>query len=195
MKRLIPAFLSLTAFLTHAEVATIGQTYKIAEPDVYEEIMERARKVDWKKALSKNQDDWGVFRGVPVSISMENKTFYRIPWYSSEFEIKDPRNGRLLYPKGYTFNPLVYTPRMPFRLIFVDPSQVWFVQQHKQPNDMVIFTHGNVLKIRKKLGYDVFLLDKKTKERIPFDAVPSIVSQVGQQFKIDQYKGVNDEIQ
>lgn len=182
----------LLSGLAQAESVGIGQVYDIAEPDAYEQIMDKVKTTDWEKELSKEQDDWSVFQGVELPIAQENKRFSYVPWYTTEFSIKNPKTNQVMYPKGFTFNPLAYA-FMPNRIIVINKYQADWAMAHKKPTDMIIVTHGNVLKLKEKYGQDFFILDKKTKDRIGVKAVPSIITQVKQRFVISEYKVDEDE--
>lgn len=178
-------FLSLllsVSSIAHAE----GNVYRIAEPDALEEIEQKAREADWESEMSKDQDDWSVWKGVPLSPATKNQTRHHIPLYVNELEVKDPRTGRVIYPKGYTFNILQSTPFMYFRVIFARPEQKDWVKAIKQPTDVVIFTHGNVKKIGDEINVNAGILDPLLKERFDVKVAPTIVRQVNKFFVLEE---------
>lgn len=166
--------------------AVIGQVYDVVEPDALTEIEQKAGSVDWKKALDKPQDEWGAFTGVDVPYANETKRRTYIPFYTAEFDVKDS-TGRILYPKGFTFNPLAFAT-LPNRIVVIDPAQETWLEGKIRATDQIIFTHGNVVKARERLHVPIFILDEKTRQRLDIQAVPSIVEQKGQMLSIQEYE-------
>lgn len=107
MSKLIPLILSASLSFGASAASTsntIGQVYGIAEPDALAEIEQRVRAVDWSKELNKNRDSWATFQGVPLPVSKKTQTRTHVPFYTSLIDVPD-KDGKVLYPKGYTFNP------------------------------------------------------------------------------------------
>ncbi|WP_233981868.1 TraU family protein [Pectobacterium versatile] len=164
---------------TTAETAIVGQTYQIAEPDALEEIQERVRHTDWEKELNKDRASWSAFKGVPLPVSNADHDITRklVPFYTTEFNVTDGKD-RVLYPKGYTFNPLSYIS-LSQRILVLSPGQEAWAKQNAQNNDIIIYTHGDVVKQSKKLGKHAFILDQKIKDRLDLRYSPSIITQRG----------------
>ena len=177
--------LSLLALLSSSVLAE-GNVYRIAEPDALEEIEQKAREADWESEMSKDQDQWSVWKGIPLPSATENQTRRHIPLYVNELEVKDPRSGRVIYPKGYTFNILQFTPFMTFRVIFARPEQKDWVKSIKKDTDVIVFTHGNVKKIGDEIGVDAGILDSLTKERFDVKVTPTIATQVNSFFVLNE---------
>lgn len=156
----------------------IGQTYSIAEGDKLKDIEKAVEQTDWQKVLTKDQDSWGAFSGIPLPAAKEDNVRRFIPWYTAEFEMRDPRNGAVLYPKGFTFNPLQYVT-MPWRVVVVSPDQDDWLLANVKPTDEVIYTSGNVLKKTSDLALNrrVYVLNTPVVERFKLRSVPSIVEQ------------------
>ncbi|EJL6307337.1 TPA: hypothetical protein AB5C39_001806 [Vibrio mimicus] len=156
----------------------IGQTYSIAEGDMLKDVEKAVEQTDWQKVLTKDQDSWGAFSGVSLPAAKEDNVRRFIPWYTTEFEIRDPRNGSVLYPKGFTFNPLQYVT-MPWRVVVVSPDQDDWLLANVRPTDEVIYTNGNVLKKTSDLALNrrVYVLNPPVVERFKLRSVPSIVEQ------------------
>ncbi|MCL6336309.1 conjugal transfer protein TraU [Pectobacterium carotovorum subsp. carotovorum] len=164
---------------------TIGQTYDIAEPDALAEIEMRVRSVDWTKELNKNRDSWAAFKGVPLPVSKERRTRTFVPFYTSTIDVPDEK-GRILYPKGYTFNPLQHI-RLPQRIVVIAPGQEDWLKDNTQSTDLVLYTHGDVITKSKSLERPVFILDSSLQKRLDIKVSPSIVRQEGAHLVIEEY--------
>ena len=180
-------FLSLSLLISlSSNVLAEGNVYRIAEPDALEEIEKKASEADWETEMSKDEDQWSVWKGIPLPSAVENKTRKHIPLYVNDLEVKDPRTGRVIYPKGYTFNILQSTPFMYFRVIFARPEQKDWVKSVKQPTDVIVFTHGNVKKLGDEIGVNAGILDALLKERFDVKVTPTIARQVNKFFVLDE---------
>lgn len=181
---LLSALLTLPTFAAEK----VGNTYSIGESDMLQDIKEVARTTDWNKALSKNVDTWSAFNGVPLPEATEDKVRIFIPWYTTEMNVTDPKTGKVLYPKGFTFNPLIYV-HMPFRVLVVSPGQEDWLMDNMRDTDQVIFTTGNVA--RKSLDLKIsdrplYLLNPPIVERMKLRVTPSIVEQMKAQYRITE---------
>ncbi len=165
----------------------VGQTYSVVESDLLSDIEDVARDTDWPTVLNKEQDEWSAFSGVPLPEAQEDKVRRFIPWHTTDFEIKDPRTGKVLYPKGFTFNPLQYVS-MPFRILVVGPSHDDWLLANLTGNDNVIYTHGNVIKKSNELDLKraVYVLNHEVVNAMKLEKVPSIVEQYNQAYQITE---------
>ena len=91
------------------ELGNFGMTYRIAERDALTEIEERAKQVDWHKVLDKRKIE--NYQGPPDRVRLprakRNRSFQVDMTYTTEIDVPDGKGG-ILYPTGYTFNPLDY---------------------------------------------------------------------------------------
>lgn len=171
------------AVSAHAkDLGTVGATYPIAEKDALTEIEDRAKTVDWKGVFSQVKPD--KFRPenlVTLPKAEKDRSFEVDMTYTLDMDIPDGRGG-VLYPKGYTFNPLDY---MPFRKTLViidgdDPDQVeWFIKsEYRSKVDvMLLLTGGGFSELAKKTNRPVFYATAPIVNRFVLQAVPSIVRQ------------------
>ncbi|EHJ1703236.1 conjugal transfer protein TraU [Salmonella enterica] len=184
MTLLISATLSFAA--SAATVGnTIGQIYDIAEPDALSEIENRVRNIDWSKEMNKNRESWHAFRGVPLPVAKETRTRTYVPFYTSLIDVPD-KEGRILYPKGYTFNPLQHV-HLPQRIVVISPGQEEWLKSHVQDTDMVLYTHGDVITKGESLGRPAFILDPTLQQRLDVKVTPSIVQQEGAHLVINEF--------
>lgn len=166
-------------------IGTYGTTYRITERDALAEIEERARRVDWSKVLDKRKVE--NYQGPPDKASLprakRNRSFPIDMTYTTEIDIPDGKGG-ILYPKGYTFNPLDYVT-YPKTLVIIDgtdPEQVkWFAASvyDKRLDVTLLLTGGSFGAVSKRISRPLFYADRKMIERLKLKAVPSVVRQKG----------------
>lgn len=178
----------------HAEITNIGvvgKTYSITERDALEEVEARAKKVNWKKEMAKIKPEKYRPKGLQSLPRVQKAESFIIDMtYTLDRDIPDGKGG-VLYPRGYTFNPLDY---MPFNRIMVvinpeDKEQVaWF---KKSPyagriDTKLLISEGSYVDAAKAVGRPVFYAVSKIVDRFNLRAVPSIVYQEGKLIRVDE---------
>ena len=172
-----------------------GTTYPIKERDSLEEIEERASQVNWdeifsparKGELIKNFKPKDL---VPLPRVEEARVFSVDMTYTLEFDIPDGQGG-ILYPKGFTFNPLDYL-NYKKTLVFIngaDREQVdWFKKSeyYKNLNVKLLITDGFYYYLREEMGIPVFYSRELIVNRLQLKAVPSVVRQTGQYMEVTE---------
>lgn len=174
------------------DLGAVGKTYAIAERSAIEEMKERAAKVDWKKLLSKVKPE-NYRPANRVSLPRASKPVTRLVdlTYSLEMDIPDGKGG-ILYPKGYTFNPLDYIS-YPKTLVLVnaeDPAQLkWFKASEfaKRIDVMLLITDGPFADVIKSLQRPVFYADSRIASKFDIQALPSTVRQSGRFMEVREY--------
>jgi len=176
------------------ELGTFGMTYRIAERDALAEIEERAKQVDWHKVLDKRKVE--NFQGPPDRVRLprakRNRSFPVDMTYTTEIDVPDGKGG-ILYPKGYTFNPLDYVT-YPKTLVVIDgsdPEQVkWFAasEYDKRLDVTLLLTGGSFGAVSKRISRPLFYADRKIVERLKLQAVPSVVRQKGRMMEVTEVK-------
>lgn len=176
------------------ELGTFGMTYRIAERDALAEIEERAKQVDWHKVLDKRKVE--NFQGPPDRVRLprakRNRSFPVDMTYTTEIDVPDGKGG-ILYPKGYTFNPLDYVT-YPKTLVVIDgtdPEQVkWFAasEYDKRLDVTLLLTRGSFGAVSKRISRPLFYADRKIVERLKLQAVPSVVRQRGRIMEVTEVK-------
>lgn len=176
------------------ELGTFGMTYRIAELDALAEIEERAKQVDWYKVLDKRKVE--NFQGPPDRVRLprarQNRRFPVDMTYTTEIDVPDGKGG-ILYPKGYTFNPLDYVT-YPKTLVVIDgtdPEQVkWFAasEYDKRLDVTLLLTEGSFGTVSKRISRPLFYADRKIVERLKLQAVPSVVRQKGRMMDVTEVK-------
>jgi conjugal transfer pilus assembly protein TraW len=110
--------------------------------------------------------------------------------YTTEIDVPDGKGG-ILYPKGYTFNPLDYVT-YPKTLVIIDgtdPEQVkWFAasEYDKRLDATLLLTEGNFGTVSKRIRRPLFYADRKIIERLKLKAVPSIIRQKGRLMEVTE---------
>ena len=181
------AFIALPS--AHAkDLGVVGATYSIAETDALTEIENRLKAIDWNKNFGKDVTEKLIKNYEPPHIAYlppakENRVFMVDMTYTLEMDIPDGKGG-ILYPKGYTFNPLDYLA-VPSTYVFIDgddKNQVkWFKNSEyaKSLNTRLLFTNGSYSKVSKELKIPVFYANALIIARFSLKAVPSVVRQKG----------------
>lgn len=168
-----------------AENKTIGKTYKISEPDPYQEISARSSKIDLSGMSEKIQEKQTFIKKyrVPALPRSRQDAFNLItPLAKSPADIHG-KDG-LLYPKGFEFNPLEYRT-MRGRIVIIDQSDIGKIEV--QPLDTVIINKGDLRESSDLLKRPVFILDRLTSATLTqLRSVPTIISQEGKQLRYEE---------
>lgn len=183
-------------FCSAKTIGVVGQTYSITEKDALSEMQERANNVDWSKTLDKKKAEKQVKNYKPKNLkslprAVADKVYSVDMTYTLDMDIKDA-NGSLVYPKGYTFNPLQYVS-LPNNLVFIngdDKLQIeWFMSSEyaKDINTMLMLTDGNYYNVNKKLKIPVYYATSDMLDRFGIRAVPSVARQSGDVMEVRQF--------
>ena len=176
-------------------MGTVGTTYPIAEPDAMKEIQSKVAAVDWGKIVNKDIVTKKVKEFRPKDLTKlpsarANRKFNIDLTYTLDQDIPDGKGG-VLYPKGYTFNPLDYAG---LRSVIVvingnDPNQVeWFKASpyFEDFKTRLILSDGSYYDLAEKLQRPVFYLMEPMAKRFQLHAVPSIVAQKGRYLEVSE---------
>ncbi|MEN6317920.1 MAG: hypothetical protein ABFD82_04090 [Syntrophaceae bacterium] len=191
------AFVLSTWHIASAELlGTFGATYGIAEKDAVADIKDHARKVNWntavdKKAMMRRIKEYKPAGLTKLPVTKENRTFLRDMTYTTEIDVPDGR-GNIIYPKGYTFNPLEYLT-LPNSIVFIDGSdkkQVkWFEHSPylKDINTILILTNGSYYELNKRFKRPVYYAARNIVARMGLEHVPSVAVQKGKYMEISEH--------
>jgi hypothetical protein len=186
-------FLGLSQGLNGGSIAEFGRTYEIVEPDAYEEILNVVKRVDVKKfkqTFQKRIKELAVVNEFNIPYAKETRTRYFEPRYELPFDIVDA-NGRVIYPKGFTFNPLQYM-NLYGVFIFFDARSALHLHWLKKEgyagrlDVMLIATAGNLRDAEKFLKARVYRGTKNLLERFDVKRIPCIVRQNGKYLEITE---------
>ncbi len=168
-----------------------GTTYEIVEPDLLVEIKQKADQVNWKK-LQKNMKLTQDITHLPIA--KEDESYYHQPIVELPFEVKD-KDGKILYPKGFKFNPLKYTT-LPNQLIVLgSPRHLETVSNLSSvvsSDDTLLIANMDTVKFIKQTGKRAFLLTENAIKRLGIKKVPSVISQKGNRFLIQVFAPRSD---
>lgn len=214
--KIIPAAVLLLALLLPGAAAgaspakdlgTAGAVYPVAERDALEEILERARQVDWKRHFNAREGERKIRAWKPEGLpslprAERDRVLYRDLSWVLDFDVPDGRGG-VLYPRGYRFNPLAHVT-LPTVLVVIDGGDAaqtaWFLRSPwaKDARVMLILTDagpGGWPEAMKRLGRPVHFAVRGVAERLALEAVPSVALQEGPVMKVmefDPLKGGRD---
>lgn len=160
-----------------------GASFPIVERDALEEIEERAAKADVEEYVNKTpRSEWSAWSGYRLPVAKESRTRGFVPWYTLEFDITGP-SGEVLYPKGFTFNPLQHVKHQQ-RIVIFKLDQLERIEPLLKPGDMLIADEGDVVAAAEKSGHHIYILNEKLANRLGVKVAPSIVEQKGTHFEI-----------
>lgn len=174
-------------------LGTVGAVYPVAERDALLEIQERVREVDWGKIFDREKYIEKVRAFKPKDLTAlkeaEEDSVYLVDLtYTLGFDIPDGKGG-ILYPEGYTFNPLDYVT-FPGTIVVIDGSKEeqveWFSASGYagSPEVMLLITDGSYYDLMERLGRPVYYATGVVVERLKLHAVPSVIAQRGNMMEV-----------
>jgi conjugal transfer pilus assembly protein TraW len=180
------------AITARARTSTIGRTWSVAEPDALAEIEARiARQPPSMAARFGPRSDWSALKPAPLAIAKDNRVRSVVPFHTLEFDLALP-DGKVLYPRGYTFNPLSYVS-LPQRLIVVHARDLGWAMRTASLTDWILLSegggpHADALTLGERLGRPVFVLEERVKERLGLTHAPVIVRQLGERLELTEVR-------
>jgi len=180
---------NLLAAPARAATSTIGRTWPIAEPDALDEIEGKVAKLPSMASRFGPRSGWTAMRGAALGVTRRDAMRSVVPFYTLANDIRLP-DGRILYPKGFTFNPLTYV-RLPQRLVIVRAADLGWALAHAEQTDWILLASGpagspDPIATGQKIGRPVFILEDAVKQRLGLTVAPVIVSQVGKKLLLDE---------
>lgn len=168
-----------------ADSVTIGRTWPIAEPDALGEIESKVATLP--RDLGKRygpRAQWSALRAAPLGVADADRVRTVVPFHTLEFDITLP-DGRVLYPKGYTFNPLSYVS-LPQRLVVVHSRDLDWALRVARPSDFILLTAGDAIAQSERTRRAIYILEERVKARLGLTVAPVIVAQVGQKLELTE---------
>ena len=176
-------------------LGVIGKTYPIAEADALQEIQSKAASIDWQKVIQSPENLEKLRNFKPKDIpklprAIDDRTFLVDMTYTLEFDIPNGKGG-ILYPTGYTFNPLDYMDYPRTLVVFdaADPEQVEWVGRSDFARDInarLLITDGTYFEIRTRLDRHVYFAMPTIIKRLQLQAVPSVIRQKGNKMEVKE---------
>lgn len=171
--------------------STIGRTWPIAEPDALAEIEAKVATLpsDMSKAFGP-RDKWTALKAAPLGIAGADRVRSVAPFYTLDFDITLP-DGKTLYPKGFTFNPLTYV-KLPQRLVVVHPRDLGWALRNARASDFILLSalgtqNGDAIDLSEKTGRPIYILEERVKQRLGLTVAPVIVEQSGTRLVLTEY--------
>lgn len=168
-----------------AAISTIGRIWPIAEPDAMAEIEARAARAPSLASRLGPRSSWSALQAAPLGQARIDRVRSIVPFYTVEEDIRLP-DGRLLYPKGFTFNPLDYVS-LPQRLVIIHPRDLGWALKQALFTDFILLTAGDALDLSERSGRPLFILEERVKERLGLTVAPVIVAQQGKKLVLTEY--------
>ena len=169
------------------QLEPVGPTSAVIESDLVDELRQRALSVDVEQ-LRHAQAGYqpanlhALPRATKDAITMVDLT------HTLEQDVQDA-NGQVLYPAGFTFNPLRYVS-LSGALVIIDgsdPEQVaWFKDSPYGANHraLLLLSGGLAATLRDELDRPVAYLTEDIAQRLQLRAVPSVVMEQDQHLTV-----------
>ncbi|RKY68858.1 MAG: hypothetical protein DRQ02_02980 [Candidatus Latescibacterota bacterium] len=176
------------------DLGTLGHTYPVTERDALEELIERVSRVDWQKVFNREKIKDAIRNYRPDTAllprAQRERTRLVDMTYTLPFDIPDGKGG-ILYPRGYTFNPLDYIhfDRTVVVIDGEDPEQVRWFSHSKYAGEiktMLLLTAGSYFDLAKELNRPVFYATTDIIHRFQLQAVPSVIRQEGRYMEVTE---------
>jgi len=195
MIMLLPIFI----FAAATKVYTTGDTFEFAENNMIDEITQSIENnrpqieknlTQMKKSGKEKIKDFKPKDMLTMTPAPKNDIFYPDMRYTNPENIYD-NDGRIIYPKGFTFNPLNFQT-MSTQLIIIDGNnedELEWVQSNKYTNNVkyqILLSDGNYQEISKKLNQHVFYCVPQISEKFELKHTPSIVRQIGNKMEVKE---------
>jgi len=166
----------------------LGETYDVIERHPTKEIHELSSKVDWKEVYAKaTKLD---FPTPTIARAKRNNEFVHEVLNTIDMDVRNPTTGEILYPKGYTFNPLAHLGAMQLPTFFIisthEKDIEWFKSQDIPRNSMILAV-DDPIELSKLLSRKVMLLKDDLREKLKVNFYPARVGQVGYKIKVNEY--------
>jgi len=200
MRKIITFITIILTISMHGEtlakdLGKYGATYPIIEEDAIAQLKKAIAKYDWEKFKIKQKEKIKNFKPkdlVDLPVAKEDKVF-KVDMTGAIKEDIIGRDGEVIYPKGYRYNPMEYV-FMRRIIVFIngkDEKQIEWYKKSPYPADMrtmLLITDGSYLDVRKKLNtLTVYYANKEIIERMGIKAVPSVAVQKGTELEVQEY--------
>lgn len=176
---------------TASRQSMIGRTWSLAEPDALAEIEAKVATLPPDMSAKFGpRSGWSAMKAAALPAATADRTRTVVPFYTLEFDIQLP-DGKIVYPKGFTFNPLTYV-KLPQRLVIVHPRDLAWALKAARPADFILLTalgkeNGDPIALGEKTGRAIYILEERVKERLGLVAAPVIVAQTGTSLILTEY--------
>ncbi|MDD2462878.1 MAG: hypothetical protein PHI97_02670 [Desulfobulbus sp.] len=162
----------------HTRLETVGRTYPIVEQDITKELQQKTTGIDID-ALFNTHNRYQPANLHPLPRAASDRVFTVDLTHTLEHDIKDSQ-GNLLYPQGFTFNPLQYAG-LNGGLVVIDGSDLqqveWFKRSPYFQNQraILLLSGGYAAEVKQTLQRPVYYLTHDIVARLQLKAVPSVM--------------------
>ncbi len=179
--------------LAMTELEQVGAVYPVVEPDIRIEMKRNAAE-KLKRQNQEFQEKAQLYQPSDLQQlpkARHDRSFAVDMTYTLGRDLKD-QNGNIIYPKGYTFNPLDYMG-LSIGLVVIDgndPPQVeWFKKSPYSSNHKtkLLLSGGYASSLSSELNRSVFYLDREIAERFQLTAVPCVVVQRDKHIQVTEF--------
>lgn len=183
-------FLLISISILVAKPIFVGKTYEFAEKDTLVEIqdyiknnknkLQEKQKEVIKQAKNK-LDNLSPNLSKKIPSAKVSKTYQISSNHTTEFDIKAP-DGRVLYPKGFTYNVLDFI-QIPYNIVFIDGNDTKELQWLKKSKYLgnagsrILITNGKYKDVSKSLNTHIFFATDRIIERFSIKVTPTIAKQ------------------
>ena len=175
------------------DLAVVGNTYTIVEKDALSEIRKKAAQTNWKEKINPEIIGKKIQSFRPGDLRelkrAEKERKYTVDMtYTLEFDIPDGKGG-ILYPKGYTYNPLEYMfyPKVLVVINGDDKEQVeWFTssQYYRDSKVKLLLSGSSFYDLALQFKRPVYYLSNVIADKFNLQSVPSIIFQNGRVMEV-----------
>ncbi len=200
-KLLLSIFLTLNLFANQNEFY-LGDTFDFAENDALEDIknhiLNNKDKINKKLETYRKSTKEKVKNFKPkdlIPLTPANKDYEFWPTtptrYTQQTDIKD-NDGKIIYPKGFTFNPLDFV-NMPYEIVVIDatlPNQIKWLEEQNYINNIkykILISDGNYMETQAKIKQPVQYLLGAITERFELKHTPCLISQFGNKIRVKEF--------
>jgi conjugal transfer pilus assembly protein TraW len=163
-----------------------GKVYPIAERDFLSEVEEKAKKVEpiVRKKIEEEERKFLESKGEILTKAKKSYSYYVDITYTLPEDImyydRESNQWKVLYPKGYRFNPIDYIMVDPPPIVVFnacDKSEVDFVSNFVKDNPLGYIYVSSGCPIGKiDSNFQIFLLTKELKDKFKLKNTVSVIS-------------------
>ncbi len=175
-------------------LGVVGKTWPVVEQDITIELKSTVREkldraiTDIQKNVKKYQPSEGLYR---LPVCKKNTSFTVDMTWTLTRDLRDNK-GKVIYPKGYRFNPLQYVPFSQIIVVIdaTDSDQVTWFKQSLYSTDsrvLLLLSDGYAFEMMSELKRPVYYLSKTIAERLKLRVVPSVISRVNKEMEVFEF--------
>lgn len=176
-----------------------GQTFEFAENDMLLDIQNNiannktdiSKKLsDYKKIAKDKVNKYKPSDLKELTPALKNNIFYPDMRYTNPDNIYD-NNGNVIYPKGFTFNPLDYQTLHQQIIVINGEARDeidWLIKNNYTDSIkyMILLSNGNYKSIGELLNQPVFYAIPAITDKFKLKHTPSIITQKGNKIEVKE---------